>query len=248
METENGLTAFYKAEYETFADDGEKGSGDTFSQRNIYAGVKGGFGKAMIGMFDTPLKTAQKKVDLFGDLEGDIKSIITRNDNRGKNVVSYATPSMNGVVGTVAMINSEVDGGDDGISTSVTWSNDVLYVAAAMDQDVEAVDSTAMRLVAQYKMDAFQFGALYESYEPDSVTDSVSGFLISAKYSMDKLALKAQMGNSDIMVEGGSSVSVGADYKLAKNVKLYGFLTTEGADDDADADNTYLGFGTEFKF
>ena len=63
IELNHGLEGIYKLEYETQVDDGDK-DGQTFTQRNIYAGIKGGFGQIIAGKFDTPLKNAQKKIDL----------------------------------------------------------------------------------------------------------------------------------------------------------------------------------------
>ena len=84
-EISDNLKAIYKAEFEVAYDDGDKAKdtkSDTdkdtniFSQRNIYVGLKGNWGSIIAGKFDTPLKTAQKKVDLFSDLEGDIKKLL----------------------------------------------------------------------------------------------------------------------------------------------------------------------------
>ena len=55
------LKVIYQFEYQTRVDDGT----GPFTQRNIYVGLKGSGGTAMIGMFDTPFKLAQEKVDLF---------------------------------------------------------------------------------------------------------------------------------------------------------------------------------------
>ena len=55
-----GLKAIYQAEFEISVDDGDKG-GETFSQRNIFGGLKGSFGTLKAGKFDTPTKKAQGK-------------------------------------------------------------------------------------------------------------------------------------------------------------------------------------------
>ncbi len=244
-DVEGGLQAIYQAEFEVQFDDGEKDE-ETFSQRNIFIGLKGDFGTVKAGKYDTPLKVAQKKVDLFNDLEGDIKNAITENDNRANNTVSYHSPSFSGFQGNVAVISSEVDGESDGVSASVTFEQNDLYVAAALDQNVEAEDVDVFRLVAQYNVANFQFGALYESMDPVA-EDDVDGIFGSVKYKMDKLALKAQYGKSDINAEGGDTLSIGADYKIAKPLKVFAYYTQHGADDDA-IDEDYLGVGVELKF
>ena len=121
IELKHGLEGIYKLEYETQVDDGDK-SGQTFAQRNIFAGIKGGFGQVIVGKFDTPFKKAQSKIDLFNDLEGDIKSVISSHDNRKSNTIQYSTPKMSGLVATVAHIASEVETVNDGTSSSLTFS------------------------------------------------------------------------------------------------------------------------------
>jgi len=242
-ELENGMKAIYKFEYETYIDDGDNG-GRTFGQRNIYVGLSGDFGTVKGGMFDSPLKTTQNKVDLFNDLAGDIKNLITVNDNRTRNTVSYTSPK-GPVVGQVAVVMSEDPDVNNGLSASLTYSNDSLYIAAAMDQDVEGEDTSAVRAVAQYTVGDLQVGLLGESSE-DATGESDSGMVGSVQYKIEQWALKAQVGQSDILAEGGQYLSLGADYKLAKNVKVFGYYTDLTADDVDD--RSYLGFGMEYKF
>lgn len=236
------LEAIYQLEYEVYFDDSE-----TFKQRNIFIGLKGGFGQVIAGNFDTPLKVAQNKIDLFNDLRGDIKNVITVNDNRTSNTVQYSTPETGGFGANLAVISSEVEGQDAGKSLSVSWANEMFYVAGAFEQDVEDENAEAMRAVAQINLNAVQLGALYEQYEEEN-QDSVDGWLVSAQFKVaSDWALKAQYGQSDQHEEGGETMSIGADYKLSKNAKVFGFYTEETADNDV-LDNDYAGIGMELKF
>lgn len=247
----NGLKAIYKFEYETQIDDGDK-SGQTFTQRNIYVGLEGGFGQVIAGKFDTPLKKAQKKVDLFNDLEGDIKSIITKSDNRTSNNVQYTSPKSWGPIqAKVAYIASEDDNVDNGISSSVAFSDKDagVYLAVAYDQDVEKEGADVVRAVGQFKFSSLQLGVLWEDQDagPSSLRDG-DGWVVSAKLKASKeVALKAQYGQSDIVKDDGKTWSLGMDYKLSKKTKLYGFYTHEEADNLAE-DNDYAGIGIEMKF
>lgn len=241
----DSLEAIYQFEYETAVDDGQNSNNETFSQRNIFVGVKGDFGAVIAGHFDTPLKAAQNKVDLFNDLEGDIRNLITVNENRASNQVNYTTPSSIGpVTVSVSVISSEQDNIDDGISASVAFEQNGLYLAAAVDRDVEAMDDEAARLVAQYNFKDFQIGGLYETY--DDGFDSYDGFLVSGQYQLNQWAFKAQFGQSDIAEEGGESLSLGADYKLSASTTVFGYLTSLESDLTTDAD--YVGVGIEHKF
>ncbi|MDC1145265.1 porin, partial [Porticoccaceae bacterium] len=122
----DGLYAIYKAEFEMCIDDGDC-KGQTFSQRNIMAGLKGDFGTIWAGKHDSPTKLAQNKIDLFNDLEGDIKNTF-EGENRVSNIVAYTTPNRNGFSATLAMIPAEgadfdQDGQDDtGLTDGISYS------------------------------------------------------------------------------------------------------------------------------
>ena len=191
-EIADGLYAVYKAEFEMCVDDGDC-KGQTFTQRNIMGGVRGSFGTVWAGKHDSPTKLAQNKIDLFNDLEGDIKNTF-EGENRVSNIVAYTSPTINGFSSTVAMMPGEgadVDGDGqddtgltDGISYSVSYSMDNLYIAVAGDQDVDSQD--LMRIVAQYKMDALKLGVMYQQNENNLGTKDESGFFVSAAYQLDK--------------------------------------------------------------
>ena len=258
-ELADGLYAVYKAEFEISVDDGDK-DGQTFSQRNIMAGIRGSFGTVWVGKHDSPTKLAQNKIDLFNDLEGDIKNTFD-GENRVSNIVAYTSPNINGFATTVAMMPGEGadldgDGNDDtgladGISYSVSYTKDNIYVAVAGDQDVKGQD--LMRIVAQYKIDALKLGVMYQQNENYDGDQDESGYFVSAAYSLDdKTTLKAQYGSIEDDTNGHEedSLSLGADYKLAKGTKLYVFYTdnTDSSVGKADSDATAYGLGMEHKF
>ena len=260
-EIADGLYAVYKAEFEMCVDDGDC-KGQTFTQRNIMGGIKGSFGTVWAGKHDTPTKLAQNKIDLFNDLEGDIKSTF-EGENRVSNIVAYTSPTMNGFSTTVAMIPGEgadVDGdGDgkddtgltDGMSYSVSYTMNNLYVAIAGDQDVDSQD--LIRLVAQYKMDALKVGVMYQQNEDNLGTKDESGFFVSAAYQLDeKTILKAQYGSIEDDADGDEeeTLSLGADYKLAKGTKVYVFYTdnTDSSVGKEDKEDSTFGLGMEHKF
>jgi predicted porin len=258
-EIADGLYAVYKAEFEMCVDDGDC-KGQTFTQRNIMGGIRGNFGTVWAGKHDSPTKLAQNKIDLFNDLEGDIKNTF-EGENRVSNIVAYTSPKINGFSTTVAMIPGEgadVDGDGqddtgltDGISYSLSYSMDNLYIAVAGDQDVDSQD--LLRIVAQYKMDALKLGVMYQQNEDNLGTKDESGFFLSAAYKLDKkTTLKAQYGSIEDDADGDEeeTLSLGADYKLAKGTKLYVFYTdnTDSSVGEADKEDTAFGLGMEHKF
>lgn len=237
----DGLSVIYQLEYEVDPDSGT----DVFKQRNSYVGLAGGFGSVIAGVHDTPTKLLQDKVDLFNDLQGDIKSIITKSEVRSKNTVMYATPEMGGFFAQGAYIMSENEATDDGYSVAGGWRNDTIYAGVSYDTDVRAQESTVIRGVVQATLGSFQLGLLAETDDTAGVEND--GWAVSGQYKMGDWALKAQLGQSDIATAGGETYSVGADYKLGKNTKLFGFYTNETAD-SASKEADYFGLGMEHKF
>jgi predicted porin len=248
-EVNSSLKVIYQFEYQTEVDDGTNGS-QTFGQRNIYVGLQGTAGTIMAGNFDTPTKVAQEKVDLFNDLEGDINQIFN-GEIRAKNIVQYVTPASWGAfTSSVAYVTKETDGVDDGVSVSVAYNTPVVYVAVAVDQDVEAEGVDLVRVVGRFTIGAFQLGLLGETYDNGIVDED--GAFVSALWNLnDKWALKTQYGQSEVKMADGESASIGADYKMTKAATLYGYVTKVENDvltPSAKRDDTYVGVGMDFKF
>ena len=253
------LAVVYQVEYEVCIDSGDC-KGQTFKQRNTFLGLKGNFGMVWAGKHDTPTKLAAKKVDLFNDLEGDIKNAF-EGQNRVSNVVAYTSPKMNGFSATLAMIPAEgedvdQDGQDDtglkdGLSYSINYTKDNLYLAIAGDQDIDEQD--LVRMIAQYQIDALTLGFLYQQNQDNLGTKDESGYFFSAAYSLNAdITLKAQYGEIEDDIDGDKeqTLSLGADYKLAKNTKTFIFYT-DNTDSEVGLSKdafTAFGIGMEHKF
>ena len=261
-----GLKAIYQAEYQI---DVDNGGAAPFSQRNIFAGLEGGFGTIQAGKFDTPLKTSQGKVDQFNDLDGDISSFMT-GDERANNIIQYTSPKLaDAIEVNVAFIPNEDQSDFDGdgenengltdtISLSVVYETDSLYVALAhdMDNDYEGLDADAnvgpldiTRLTGAYKMDAIELGAIYQMASDTEGNGEETSMLVSGAFKMDRVKLKLQYGmtEGDQSQEELTTLSFGADYKLAKASKVFAYYTVNEAD-LAGTENTFLAVGMEHKF
>lgn len=258
-EISEGLEIVYQAEYEVCIDSGDC-KGQTFKQRNTFVGIKGDFGMVWAGKHDTPTKLSQKKIDLFNDLEGDMKNTF-EGENRLSNVIGYSSPTINGFTTSVAMIPAEGEDVDqdgqndtslnDGMSYSISYSKDKMYLAISGDQDIDKQD--LIRLVGQYQIDALKLGIMYQQNEDNLGTKDESGYFVSAAYKLDNnITLKAQYGAIEDDVDGDEeqTLSLGADYKLAKNTKVFAFYTnnTDSAIDSDDDEFSALGIGMEHKF
>lgn len=260
----------YQFEYQTEVDDGAASNGQTFAQRNIYVGLQGTGGTIIGGHFDTPVKAAQEKVDLFNDLEGDIAYLVF-GETRSKNIVQYTTPTFGeAFAANFAYVTIEDPELDDGVSASLTYTTPSFYAALAYEQDVTAQTTDIMRAVARYTLNAFQFGAIYETAENDVADLDSDAVIVSVKYNAtDDLAFKAQYGDAsnEYLVPNPvpatwyenerDAISLGVDYLLSKNTTVFAYYTQENLDRvvdpvnpliDLEADDSWLGVGIDFKF
>jgi predicted porin len=238
------LDVIYQLEYEASIDDGDN-KGQTFTQRNSFVGLKGGFGTVLAGIHDTPTKLAQDKVDLFNDYEGDIKNVFS-GEKRESNTLMYRSPNMSGFSADVAMIASEDENIDDAYSLAVKFKQDNIYAALAYDLDVEGEGKETLRLVTKFSLEDLTLGAMWNQFKVEGVDDE-DGFMISAAYKMGSNTFKVQHASSDIKADGGTQTSVGMDHKLAKNTKVFGFYTMQD-EDAANSDEDWLAVGIEHKF
>lgn len=249
---EDGLEIVYTAEFEVHMDDGQSSSSkgkDTFEQRNVFVGLKGGFGTVLVGKRDTVLKKSQGKIDLFSDLNGDIKNL-WQGENRESNSIIYLSPSFNGFSAGLTYVASEEDGVDDGVSAALHYGDEKLkksnfFASVAVDSEVDEHD--VVRFSASTKLGAATVGAIYHSEEDVTGGGEMDGIMVSAKYPVGKVTLKGQYQTAEY--DGGddkSGFTLGADYKLSKQAKLFGFYTT--FDMDSEADEDYLAVGLEYKF
>ncbi|MEM8593210.1 MAG: porin [Pseudomonadota bacterium] len=270
-EVTDDLTAVYKAEFEISIDDGDK-KGQTFAQRNIYAGVKGNFGQVVAGKFDTPLKKARGNFDQFNSLSvSAVKHVLlktgeSKGENRMGNQIMYTSPKIAGIAQFNASLipgeEARTDGKDgfaDGKSFSVTAGDKYLkknkyFAAVAVDDNVKGAD--LVRFAAQTKLPSnTKLGVLYQTAKASDVNDAVSMDSVGVSVTQainSNVVLKAQYMQSEADTDNGqenTQFSVGTDYKLNKKTKLFGYygrLETEKA--ATKAKESTIGTGLEVKF
>ena len=247
---DNDLELLFKAEFQVDLD-GDSEKGNSITDRNQYLGVKGKFGTVLLGKNDTVLKQSQGKVDLFSDLNGDIKTL-WKGENRMSDTITYKSPKFNGFQVGVTYIAEDAIDAEDGTSIALFYGDKALkkskyYAAVALDSEVNGYDT--MRLTVQGKVAGFTLGAIAHTQEKVSDGSEVDGFLVSAKYSIDKITLKGQFQTAEH--DGGedrSGMTIGADYKLGKSTKVFAFFSTFDLDMDSAEDYDYLAVGLEYKF
>ena len=273
---DEGLSVFYRLEYEVNWDERHKSGddksdnadidGQTLRNRNSIVGLKGGWGSVFVGIHDTPLKKAEQKVDLFSDVfNSDIDNVL-EGQQRLSDTISYKTPKAAGLQGWVMLIPGEGeknsgsdalgapndDGVADAVSASITYETKPVSLALAYETDVK--DRDIVRLSAQHKSGPLQLGALAQIAENSDGTGTDGlGYVLSVGYKVsDKNTLKLQFTSADDeSVEesaGSDMVSLGLDRKLGKSTKLYFFVTDRSNDDNAAEEYTSAGIGIQHKF
>lgn len=189
----SNFSAIYQVEYGITVDGDSLNSSD-LAARDRFLGLQNSqFGSLKLGRMDTPLKDAEGKVDLFNDSRLDMGNVFA-GQNRVNNSIAYATPKIaDAVTARVTLITEEQSSGS-GVSASVAYEANGLYLAAAMDNNVDgdadagllndgnslyatyslgpvptlplpAYELDTVRLVASYGNDTFQVGGLYQQSE-----------------------------------------------------------------------------------
>lgn len=277
---ENGMEISGKAEFEMdavsggFSKDYTVGDGaggttkvtdnQTFKARNIYVGLKGGFGEVRVGRHDTPHKMATAKLDPFSDTYADYNNIITVDERLG-NVVAYLNNF--GPVAVAAAYyagDDSVEGENAGDATSamINYSAGPLYLAAAVesyaaDDDTDTNElETATKFGAGYTIGPVDLGLVYEILAYETADDETETY-VSAQYKVtESMKLKAAYGmrDDDVSATDDEVMSaVGLDYKLDKSATVYA-LYANGTDGGLahkgklKGDGTALALGLVYKF
>ncbi len=245
FEINSSIEAFYTIEYQV---DTGNSSSSNFTARNQFVGLKGDFGAISVGRNDTMLKKSQGRVDLFNDLDGDLKNVFA-GENRLAQTATYVTPSFNNFQAgvTYAATDDNKQEGEDGFSLAAMYgdsrlNNTPVYAAIAYDSKVAGYD--IVRATVQGKIAGLVIGGMYQQEEELDSGVEDSGYLLSASYKIDNVTLKAQYQENE---SHGDSWSVGGDYKLAKPTKLFAFYT-HNTPESGDDNDKYFGIGLEHSF
>ncbi len=234
----------------------ENGAGN-FATRDSFVGLQGDFGMVRLGQFDTPLKIVRGRTDFFGDQIGDARNLTRLRDGysgsdfdfdtRFRNGIHYRSPTLGGGLvfdlhySTNTNAGTTVDNDNDALSTSVTYRDGGLYLAAAYERKNES-KSDAIRLGARYSFGDFDVAALAQfatikgsTLGPDQ---DVNTFGIGGSYKVNaKTTVKAQfyMLDADGDERDANMIAVGLDYRIASPFRLlFAYART-----DNDANATY---------
>ena len=299
------LSAVYLAEW-AISTDGS-GSDTDWSARNRFVGIKAdGIATLKVGQFDSYFKTAAgNNQDIFNDhTELDMTKVLAGED-RLSNVVGFETDKklMGGLAfnimfqqgeqnetttdedGKVVPVDNKANGQKDsrngfgdGVSTSLTYENKDMGLAAAVAGNfavaskynaygLSGVYTDAVRVTGSLDLtpmgaDGLVFGALWQTAQPtdDTLVDykglQEDAYGVTAAYKIPEtpIKLKAEYISATTEVDGqkdrqNDMYGVGADYQINKQARFYGVVGQQKQDWRAKDDKkTVVGLGMEYNF
>ena len=233
------------AQYEVQMDlNGNAGTGLGNGTRNSGVGLEGGFGKAIVGIWDSPYKVVHNKTELFDNTTSfSALNIIGRANGgavvnyntRQKNMIQYWSPKFAGFQAAVsyspdsaqtATANKTV------MSLSGTYDVDAIYVALGFENRADATfvskTDSATRLTARYNFGPAWIGATVESIKINTAAAtnySQSNMELVGQFSMtekDTIGLSyAKAGKTNVANTGANQVSLRLGHNFSKTTEIF---------------------------
>lgn len=265
LDTDNDMfTVIFQ--YESQADFNNNGNETAaWSSRNSFAGLKGDWGKLIWGRYDTPLKTLGRSVEFFSDRIGDARNATSFGglwDRRENNMIMYATPALGEMIVVTGQFVPD-QGVEDGslFSASAVYDRDQFMAGVAYEAhgkaledaydptDPDASESSAgIRVAARYQGAKLGVGGLFQTISNAFGVDEMSAQTIGlgANYLVTPAwDLKAQYymmdPNTDADDDGASQLTVGVDYILSAQARLYLAYATTMNQDNQNAFDPFQG-------
>jgi len=215
----NGLSAFFKMEYESDVANG----GDFGTGRDQYIGLEmERFGKMTFGTASTAYKSPGSKIDAFYRTPLQSRAVGLQSnlhsgkgyqgEGRGTNMARYDSPKMGGfgLTGTYQFApnkNAVTTPDDDTYSIGGTYKAGNIYAAATYIDSQQNNDAAAAQFLAKYTWNDLEFHGIYE---------------------LDKGLISAQANNGigggtggrdgSAQDDGANIWSVGATYTIGNNL------------------------------
>lgn len=243
---ENGMTVFGQIEQEINFASGSANDDLEFATRDTFVGLKGDFGQARVGRFDSPFKAARGPVNFFGDMVGDIRNVTRagnlRFDERNANTIEYQTPKFGGgfnVTGALSLHEQNSPDAakdkDKAYDLALTYKEGNVDFAAAYEhyeEEASRGERDGFRVAAAYKITPeFNLGALYQylTHDNDTANPDVQVFGVAADYKVaPKTYVRGQVFHRDVDADDANAtlVAVGVEHRLDKAVRVYANLAT----------------------
>lgn len=236
------LSVIYQLEWEV--DLAELSGSDNLKSRNQYLGLKSEVGTLYLGRRDSSSKIYSSHVDLFNDYQGDLKQL-WKGENRLSETLAFQSNVINGLQFDISYKTEGAEEGQDGLSMGVRYGdaklkNSKWNAALTVDSEINGYD--IVRAAVQTKLADVILSVMVHRQKNVGLEDSDSGFLVSAQYAMNLWKFNSQFQT----LESSHTLSVGADYQLAKSTKAYTWFTLQSQQHTKD--KSCLAVGLEHRF
>jgi predicted porin len=265
----NGLSAFFKLEYETdLAGSNSSASGNALTGRDQYVGLNmEHFGKLTFGTTSTAYKDVSKQIDPFYMTPLQARAIGLQSNlhsgkgeegqGRGTNMVRYDSPSLAGFGLTatyqfdsnkqdqnVVDCNADENCEDkDPYSVGLTYQGGNFYANASYIDTQRDNDTAAAEFAVRYDWNAFSFHGIYE-LDKGLITAQANNGLEQSSNSIAGAGSTGDFGRGAYAKDDGANIwSVGATYTIGNNLVAfdYGQRDSSNGKNGTDDGNTAIG-------
>ena len=253
QELENGMTVFGQIEQEINFASGSANDEVEFATRDTFVGLKGNFGQARVGRFDSPFKAARGPVNFFGDMVGDVRNLTRagnlRFDERNANTIEYKSPKFGGgfnVIGALSLHEANTvdneESKDKAYDLALTYKEGPMDFAAAYEhyeEDASRGERDGFRIAGAYKITPdFNLGGLYQFLQHDNsdANPDAQVFGVAGEYKFaPKTLVRGEVFYRDVDADDANAtlLAIGLEHRLDKAVRLYGNLATVLNDDQS---------------
>ncbi|MEQ1525255.1 MAG: porin [Gallionella sp.] len=253
----NGMNGIFQYEAQVDAA-GATNNGFGSATRNTGVGLEGGFGKVIVGKWDTPFKASHNKIELFDNassftalnLIGHAGSSATDYNTRQAGVVEYWTPKFGAIQGAVSYSPDAAPTSSTNqskLSMAGTFEQDAISASAAYEtrRDVAFAQSeNALRLVGKYTMGDIWVGATVESIKVNtSATANYNqkNIELVGQYKMgaNKFAASyAKAGKADVASTGAHQLSLRYGHDYSARTEMFAAFTSLSNDSASQYDLT----------
>lgn len=239
---EQGLTVIYRLEWEV--DPSDEANERNIRSRDQFIGLRGSYGTIKAGRIDSALKLAQGNVDQFSDYEADIRAL-WRGENRTSNTLMYISPSFQGFSAQLSHVMADTPNGVDGQSVALIYGDEDLedsqvFGSIALDNDINGFDN--QRLMLQTRWQGVIVGAGVHQQQAVVSGQKDDGYVLSVAHQWQQIEFKAQYQT----LSDDNAISVGADYRIGEQTKLYAWYSSFDLTTRVDSD--YIAIGLEHRF
>ena len=250
----NGLKAIYKAEFKVEPFIKATGSSSSLERRDVWIGLKGGWGKAAVGTMSSNYKQMGGKIDPLYRTEAEGRGIVNMqsglhggsgiNGGRMEQAIQYTTPKMAGIEVVVNTTVAAADAGnctgpscDESMGIGIRWSNkNFLLYADYFDPNAAGsgpfgsttytpADESVSKVGGKWSNKAFQVSGQYELTEDQTGGDYI--FLNGLWNINNKNAVTVSWGQQDKISDAYALAYV---FSMSKQTNVYAGYASVSAD------------------